>query len=108
MITFIIVYFRFYFNKTIEIVPESAVNGTSTEHEAQPTDSETKSELDEVEEVVNEQEQKYWKTVMENPGDFTSWTYLLQFVEQEVCTTKKSRKKDLEKRNYKRNSSSCK
>lgn len=36
-------------------------------------------------EVVNEQELKYWKTVKENPADFTSWTYLLQFVEQEVC-----------------------
>ena len=37
-------------------------------------------------EVVNEQELKYWKAVKENPADFTSWTYLLQFVEQEVCT----------------------
>ena len=36
------------------------------------------------EEVVNEQELKYWKSVKENPADFTSWTYLLQFVEQEV------------------------
>lgn len=36
-------------------------------------------------EVVNEQELKYWKAVKENPADFTSWTYLLQFVEQEVC-----------------------
>ncbi|EDO33251.1 predicted protein, partial [Nematostella vectensis] len=26
---------------------------------------------------------KYWKSVKENPSDFTSWTYLLQFVEQE-------------------------
>lgn len=34
-------------------------------------------------EVVNEQELKYWKAVKENPADFTSWTYLLQFVEQE-------------------------
>lgn len=37
------------------------------------------------EELVNEQELKYWKAVKENPADFTSWTYLLQFVEQEVC-----------------------
>lgn len=50
--------------------------------EAQPT----KNELDEVQEVVNEQELKYWKAVNENPTDFTSWTYLLQFVEQEVCS----------------------
>lgn len=27
---------------------------------------------------------KYWKAVKENPNDFTGWTYLLQFVEQEV------------------------
>lgn len=38
-----------------------------------------------VENVENEQELKYWKAVNDNPTDFTSWTYLLQFVEQEVC-----------------------
>lgn len=27
--------------------------------------------------------EKYWKTVKENPSDFTGWTYLLQYVEQE-------------------------
>lgn len=27
--------------------------------------------------------EKYWKTVRENPQDFTGWTYLLQYVEQE-------------------------
>jgi hypothetical protein len=27
---------------------------------------------------------KYWKSVEENPSDFTGWTYLLQYVEQEV------------------------
>lgn len=27
---------------------------------------------------------KYWKAVKENPSDFTGWTYLLQYVEQEV------------------------
>ena len=40
--------------------------------------------LDEVQEIVNEQELKYWNAVKENPSDFTTWTYLLQFVEQEV------------------------
>ena len=39
---------------------------------------------DEVQEIVNEQELKYWNAVKENPSDFTTWTYLLQFVEQEV------------------------
>lgn len=49
--------------------------------------AETKLEetTDDQEQVVNEQELKYWKAVKENPSDFTSWTYLLQFVEQEVC-----------------------
>lgn len=28
--------------------------------------------------------EKYWKPVKSNPGDFTGWTYLLQYVEQEV------------------------
>jgi pre-mRNA-processing factor 39 len=45
---------------------------------------EVKSSQDEVETAINEQELKYWSAVNENPQDFTSWTYLLQFVEQEV------------------------
>ena len=28
--------------------------------------------------------EKYWRAVKENPQDFTGWTYLLQYVEQEV------------------------
>lgn len=28
--------------------------------------------------------EKYWQVVRTNPADFTGWTYLLQFVEQEV------------------------
>ena len=42
-------------------------------------------------EVVAEESQKelteldkYWKAVKDNPTDFTGWTYLLQYVEQEV------------------------
>lgn len=31
---------------------------------------------------------KYWKTVEDNPMDFTGWTYLLQYVEQEVLNWK--------------------
>lgn len=57
------------------------VNGVvSDEHDMAPQEITS----NEVEEVVNEQELKYWKTINENPSDFTSWTYLLQFVEQEV------------------------
>lgn len=28
--------------------------------------------------------EKYWQVVRNNPADFTGWTYLLQYVEQEV------------------------
>ena len=35
------------------------------------------------EETTSELE-KYWKAVKDNPSDFTGWTYLLQYVEQEV------------------------
>lgn len=28
---------------------------------------------------------KYWKAVNDDPADFTGWTYLLQYVDQEVC-----------------------
>lgn len=27
---------------------------------------------------------KYWKAVRDDPADFTGWTYLLQYVDQEV------------------------
>lgn len=59
-------------------MPEEKQNG-------EPLDElESSTEASASEEVVNEQELKYWKAVKENPADFTSWTYLLQFVEQEV------------------------
>lgn len=59
---------------------ETKENGAITESHKDSTDAPVVEE-----EVVNEQELKYWKAVKENPADFTSWTYLLQFVEQEVC-----------------------
>lgn len=59
---------------------EMKENGITGDTHENPTDA-----LVAEEEVVNEQELKYWKAVKENPADFTSWTYLLQFVEQEVC-----------------------
>lgn len=60
---------------------ETKENGAITESHEDSTDAPVVEE----QEVVNEQELKYWKAVKENPADFTSWTYLLQFVEQEVC-----------------------
>lgn len=62
---------------------ETKENGTVAESHGESTDGPV--EAVEEHEVVNEQELKYWKAVKENPADFTSWTYLLQFVEQEVC-----------------------
>ncbi|KAM7443644.1 PRP39 pre-mRNA processing factor39 [Porites harrisoni] len=57
-------------------MPETKENGEAAV--SQENSSDTTQD-----EVVNEQELKYWKAVKENPADFTSWTYLLQFVEQE-------------------------
>ena len=33
---------------------------------------------------LSSQEIKYWSAVKENPSDFSSWTQLLQLVEQKV------------------------
>lgn len=44
--------------------------------EAKPEASPKKKTLPELE--------KYWKAVNEDPSDFTGWTYLLQYVDQEV------------------------
>ena len=62
-------------------MPEAKQNGTAVDEDENSTDAPVNVAE---EEVVNEQELKYWKAVKENPADFTSWTYLLQFVEQEV------------------------
>lgn len=63
------------------------LNGKVSQESSAETPSPT--EVDEsVQDVVNEQELKYWETINDNPGDFTSWTYLLQFVEREVCRIK--------------------
>jgi len=61
-------------------------NGNGSKEGEEETPS-TTTPADEIDEVVNEQEAKYWKTVNDNPTDFTSWTYLLQFVEHEVCNS---------------------
>lgn len=37
----------------------------------------------EKEEKKESELEKYWKAVKDNPADFTGWTYLLQYVEQE-------------------------
>lgn len=40
-------------------------------------------EIDEEKKVLPELD-KYWKAVNDDPTDFTAWTYLLQYVDQEV------------------------
>ena len=60
------------------------VEQESMETAEQGSEEAVKPVHDEVQEIVNEQELKYWNAVKENPSDFTTWTYLLQFVEQEV------------------------
>lgn len=52
-------------------------------------DSEAQNSLSETPEKVTEKKilpdlDKYWKAVNDDPNDFTAWTYLLQYVEQEV------------------------
>ena len=64
-------------------VAKPTVDSQVTE-QVEETVEETTATKDEVERASNEQELKYWNAVNENPQDFTSWTYLLQFVEQEV------------------------
>lgn len=53
----------------------SGVDGAENKPEAKPASPKKKAlpELD-----------KYWKAVNEDPSDFTGWTYLLQYVDQEV------------------------
>ena len=58
-----------------EPTPEAAVSNTETKTEKEEAKPEKKD---------NTELEKYWKPVRSNPGDFTGWTYLLQYVEQEV------------------------
>ena len=69
-------------NKEDNIENSNAANAEQTTEADKAV--EVKPSQDEVETAINEQELKYWNAVNENPQDFTSWTYLLQFVEQEV------------------------
>lgn len=41
-------------------------------------------EIKEVEKKSLPDLDKYWKAVNDDPTDFTAWTYLLQYVDQEV------------------------
>lgn len=74
-------------NQELAVAQETLTNGeTELEQHVKKSNDSAPGPMvpDEVENAINEQEVKYWNAVKENPQDFTSWTYLLQFVEQEV------------------------
>jgi pre-mRNA-processing factor 39 len=55
--------------------------------ENEKTEEDKPAGISEEEKRKQNELEKYWKAVRENPMDFTGWTYLLQFVEQEVHST---------------------
>ncbi|XP_005102551.2 pre-mRNA-processing factor 39 isoform X2 [Aplysia californica] len=79
----------------VEDKPESAekdgvtVNGGaeasqgSTEEDSSEQEKQDNTQEDEAKKEKEAELGKYWKTVEDNPMDFTGWTYLLQYVEQE-------------------------
>ncbi|RUS87646.1 hypothetical protein EGW08_004569 [Elysia chlorotica] len=74
-------------------VTETQSNGGSQDSTAVPLTAEQIEEDARLTEAKRQKEielSKYWKTVEDNPMDFTGWTYLLQYVEQE-CNTENSR-----------------
>ncbi|XP_078090297.1 pre-mRNA-processing factor 39 isoform X2 [Mustelus asterias] len=70
---------------------ESPEGSASMDTESQPENSSPERIVGDVENVeLNDSEipfpteyEKFWKVVEDNPQDFTGWTYLLQYVEQE-------------------------
>lgn len=56
--------------------------------ESKPVPAEKRSSIDEKPKKKTLPElDKYWKVVNDDPTDFTGWTYLLQYVDQEVITS---------------------
>lgn len=53
----------------------SGADGDDSKSDAKPASPKKKT---------NTELEKYWKAVNEDPSDFTGWTYLLQYVDQEV------------------------
>ena len=60
----------------------SAAPQTTTQPEPQAPPAEEEEE--EGGDKLSNEEIKYWSAVKENPSDFSSWTLLLQLVEQKV------------------------
>ncbi|KAH9514534.1 PRP39 pre-mRNA processing factor 39 [Bulinus truncatus] len=64
-------------------IESASSSGTSNEEEI-TEDRQEKAQKEQEEKLRKETELgKYWKTVDDNPMDFTGWTYLLQYVDQE-------------------------
>ncbi|XP_013092312.2 pre-mRNA-processing factor 39-like isoform X2 [Biomphalaria glabrata] len=62
----------------------SSNNTGPTIEEESTEDDQDRAQKEQEEKLRKETELgKYWKTVDDNPMDFTGWTYLLQYVEQE-------------------------
>ncbi|KAK0054852.1 pre-mRNA-processing factor 39-like isoform X2 [Biomphalaria pfeifferi] len=62
----------------------SSSNTGPTIEEESTEDDQDRAQKEQEEKLRKETELgKYWKTVDDNPMDFTGWTYLLQYVEQE-------------------------
>ncbi|PIK36155.1 putative pre-mRNA-processing factor 39-like [Apostichopus japonicus] len=63
--------------------PEKEEKQADKEKDSSDKSSDDESEENKSKEPVKPPElQKYWEAVRNHPGDFTGWTYLLQYVEQ--------------------------
>ncbi|XP_078418449.1 pre-mRNA-processing factor 39 isoform X2 [Cetorhinus maximus] len=77
--------------ETSVVQVESPEGSASMDTESQPENSPPERIVGDIENVeLNDSEipfpkeyEKFWKVVEDNPQDFTGWTYLLQYVEQE-------------------------
>uniref|UniRef100_UPI00398EF38B pre-mRNA-processing factor 39 isoform X3 n=1 Tax=Pristiophorus japonicus TaxID=55135 RepID=UPI00398EF38B len=76
---------------TSAVQVESPEGSASMDTESQPENSPPERIVEDIENVeFNDSEipfpteyEKFWKVIEDNPQDFTGWTYLLQYVEQE-------------------------
>lgn len=59
------------------------MNGEQTKEEISDSPEQSGDKPDQKRKTLPELS-KYWKAVNEDTSDFTGWTYLLQYVDQEV------------------------
>ncbi|MGH0184472.1 UNVERIFIED_CONTAM: hypothetical protein FKN15_015060 [Acipenser sinensis] len=70
-------------NMELESCPKDASEEADASPEASGDDTAGLSEAQHFDVPFPAEYEKFWKVVEENPQDFTGWTYLLQYVEQE-------------------------